>query len=275
MATATIHDLDHASLLGTILDFLPGHFRFVASVNRRFRFLYNQQHTPNTTFYVAAMTSAATRGIWLAEDQTKARKNGCRIAAKCGNLEALRWFHSHRCRWNRDVCRAAAADVCRAAVAEGHLHILQWARSQTPPFPWDQWVCNWAAGNGRLDVLQWLRSQTPPCPWGKGTCIEAARCGRVDMLQWLRSQTPPCPWGKGPCEWAARNGNLDMMQWLRSQTPPCPWNELACEWAARNGNLDVLQWLRSQTPPCPWNIEVCLRYTRRGSDMDVFIRSQL
>ena len=237
MATATIHDLDDASLLGTILDFLPGHFRFVASVNRRFRFLYHQQHTPTTTLYIAAMTSAATRGIWLQEDPTEARESGCRLAAKFGNLEALRWFHSHDCR-NRVVCTAAAA--------EGHLHILQWARSQTPPCPWDERTCLWAASNGRLDVLQWLRSQTPPCPWNEWTCL-----------------------------WAASNGRLDVLQWLRSQTPPCPWNEDTCTAAAEHGHLDTLQWLRSQTPPCPWHIEECLHFVARGSEVDVFIRSQL
>ena len=111
--------LDDASL-EHILDFLPGHFRFVASVDRRFRSLYQHHHAPNTV-YMAAMTSNATRERWLQEDAAFVREDGCRFAAKYGNLEALQWFRSHDCRWNSDVCREAAAG--------GHLHTLHWARS--------------------------------------------------------------------------------------------------------------------------------------------------
>eukprot|EP00605_Chrysophyceae_sp_TOSAG23-4_P000538 GSChrysophyteH1.ASY1.ANO1.607.1 assembled CDS len=30
----------------------------------------------------------------------------------------------------------------------GHLHVLQWARSQDPPCPWDEWTCCDAADGG-------------------------------------------------------------------------------------------------------------------------------
>ena len=258
-----INDLDDASL-GTILDFLPGHFRFVGSVNRRFRFLYH--HTPNT-FCTAAMATDATRAIWFEEDEANVRANGCKFAAIYGNLEALQWLHSSDCLWDSGVHREAAA--------RGHLHILHWARLQSTPYPdpWREWVCEAAALNGQLDILQWLRSQTPPCLWDTWTCAEAARNGQLDVLRWVRSQSPPCPWDTWTCSQAAENGQLDVLQWLRSQTPPCPWNEAVCTAAARYGQVDVLQWLRSQTPPCPWNIQDCLRVAKRGSDMEVFIRS--
>ena len=137
------------------MDFLPGRFRFVASVSRRFRFLY-RSNTPNT-FYAAAMTSDATRAIWLEEDEANnVRLNGRRLAAMFGNLETLQWFHSRHCGPERGVCREAAT--------RGHVHILHWARSQTPPYPWNEWACTAAAKYGQLDALQWMRSQTPPCP---------------------------------------------------------------------------------------------------------------
>ena len=103
--TRTIDSLDDA-LLRSIVDFLPGNFRFVAGVNRRFWSLYDP-HTPNT-FYVAAMASTATRTIWLEEEETNVRRKGCFLASKFGNLEALQWFRDHDCRWNRYVCSAAA-----------------------------------------------------------------------------------------------------------------------------------------------------------------------
>ena len=115
MTRRTLMDLDDDALLRSILDFLPGHFRFVAGVNRRFRSLYDHQ-TPET-FYIAAMASEAPQIIWLQEDETNVRRMGCRYAAKFGNLEALQWFRDHDCRWNEHVCSAAAA------AAEGHLYI--------------------------------------------------------------------------------------------------------------------------------------------------------
>ena len=259
-----ITDLDDA-LLRSILDFLPGHFRFVASVNRRFRSLYDHQ-APNT-FYRTAMTSDATRAIWLEENTANVRDDGCRFAAKCGNLEVLQWLRSEDCRWDDRVCIEASGG--------GHLHILHWARSQTPPCPWDALACAYAAQNGHLDVLQWLRSQTPPCPWDAWACAYAAQNGRLDMLQWMRSQTTPCPWDKWACAYAAFNDRLDVLQWLRVQTPPCPWDEWACSYAAASGHLEVLQWLRSQTPPCPWNIRDCLVFAENGSEMELFLRSHL
>ena len=150
-STKTICDLDDACLR-TIFDFLPGHFRFVPTVNRRFRSLY---HHPPNTMYMAAIASDTTREIWLEEEEANVRENGCYVAAKFGNIEALQWFHSHDCGWDCRVCVQAATD--------GDLRILQWARSQTPPCPWDEDknACEAAAASGRLGVLQWLRSQTP------------------------------------------------------------------------------------------------------------------
>ena len=59
-------------------------------------------------------------------------------------------------------------DTCSNAARYGHLHVVQWLRSQNPPCPWDEWTCTFAAGNGHLHVLQWLRSQNPP--WNERTC---------------------------------------------------------------------------------------------------------
>ena len=132
----TITDLDDASL-GAILDFLPGHFRFVASVNRRFRFLY--RHPPNT-FYIAALTSDATREIWLEDDQRYVAIIGCGFAAKYGNLEAFQWLHYHGCRF------------CGETAAGGHLH----SSDANTTLSMEKTVCTAAAANGRLVVLQRL-----------------------------------------------------------------------------------------------------------------------
>ena len=76
--------------------------------------------------FTAAMTSDATREIWLQEAEANVREKGRTLAAKFGDLEALQWLHVRDYGSERHVCQAAAAD--------GHLHILQWALSQTPPY---------------------------------------------------------------------------------------------------------------------------------------------
>jgi hypothetical protein len=104
-----------------------------------------------------------------------------------GNLNCVKMLRlTYNCPWDSDACSYAAWN--------GHLHILQWLRSQDPPCPWDSDLCSYAAWNGHLHVLQWARSQDPPCPWESDACNNAATKGHLHVLQWLRNQNPPCPW---------------------------------------------------------------------------------
>ena len=145
---------------------------------------------------------------------------------------------------------------CLTAVGKGDIAVLQELRFQDPPnlsldvlcdeaCSWDQYACAYAADNGHIHVLQWLRSQDPPCPWNVFTCAYAAREGQLVTLQWLRSQDSPCPWDEYTCICAAENGNLPVLQWLRSQDPPCPWNHAQL---MNRSNAHTLTWLQSQDP---------------------------
>ncbi|QDZ25706.1 hypothetical protein A3770_18p82240 [Chloropicon primus] len=125
------------------------------------------------------------------------------------------------CRTFLEVVTTATANPVKKvalktdAAEGGHLHALQWLRSQEPPCPWDEWTCEAAARGGHLDVLQWARSQDPPCPWAERTCEAAARGGRLDILMWLRSQDPPCPWDFVECiEWAEEYEHYDVAEWI-------------------------------------------------------------
>ena len=59
-------------------------------------------------------------------------------------------------KWALDELEMPRGLVCRTIAKYGHLDVLQWARAQDPPCPWDAWVCSDAAENGHLDVLQWV-----------------------------------------------------------------------------------------------------------------------
>ena len=179
--------------------------------------------------------------------QGEERGGSCRLRVFdfVTSVARLRWALEHGCRWNGLICAAAAAG--------GHIGVLQWARDQDPPCPWDgkncaAATCRAAAAGGHLEVLKWLREQNPPCPWDGRTCAEHG-----------------CPWNFVTCFEAAKRGHLEMLQWARGQDPPCPWEERTCSLAARGGHLEVLQWAREQDPPCPWNEATCTTRPNEGS----------
>ena len=72
------------------------------------------------------------------------------------------------------------------AAKGGHLKILQWARAQDPPCPWDEKTCEVAAERGHLEILKFLRGQDPPCPWSRDECREeASRSGHQHIIDWM------------------------------------------------------------------------------------------
>ena len=66
-----------------------------------------------------------------------------------------------------------------------------------------------------MTVLQWARDQEPPCPWDEGTCQAAAKEGHLAVLQWARDQEPPCPWDVEECLHDAKDAAT--AKWIRAQ----------------------------------------------------------
>ena len=122
-----------------------------------------------------------------------------------------------------------------------------------------------AARYGHLHVLQWVKSQDPSCEWSEKDGWEAAKGGHINLLEWMRSLDPPLPLTAETCKWAAQFGQLSALEWLRNQDPKCPWNQEACIVAAWNGKLSILQWLRREG--CPWKGAYC--YSRNGITKEV------
>jgi hypothetical protein len=48
-----------------------------------------------------------------------------------------------------------------------------------------------AAENGHLDVLQWARSQAVPCPWDESVVEAASDYGQDHVSEWLKSLKDP------------------------------------------------------------------------------------
>ncbi|QDZ18282.1 hypothetical protein HOP50_01g07870 [Chloropicon primus] len=123
------------------------------------------------------------------------------------------------------------SDLMYLAAFQGSKKVMEWLVSQGISL--DIWryyhgvvAAAGAAGGGHLHVLEWLRSEG--CGFDERTYVGAARGGHLHVLKWLRSQDPPCDWNKWTCSYAAIGGHLDVLQWARSQDPPCDWTPEDC-----------------------------------------------
>ena len=163
----------------------------------------------------------------------------------------MRWLHEEK-GWELSD---GDGDTGWCAGRSSSVQVLEYLKVKGYKF--DDWPCEGAARGGHLNVLKWCRSQTPPCPWDEETCAMAASWGHLEVLKWARDQDPPCPWDWRTTQFAAEEGRLEVLKWVRSQDPPCPWDGDACARAAENGQLEVLKWLRDQDPPCPWSRGEC------------------
>lgn len=124
----------------------------------------------------------------------------CTAAARCGNLDMLKWLYYSN-------CEMKAIDVYSAAAKNEHLHILKWTSQQCT---WHPCACSAAAEKGHLNVLIWLRFSG--CPWDKNACSMASLGGHLKVLQWLREFS--CPWDSDVIINASKSGHLDVVEWI-------------------------------------------------------------
>ena len=246
------------------------------------------------TYYTSIADSTSKSRLYLKEDSApesfKLRKIAT-AAAIVGNLDVLDYAMTHAQQVDgigQNLLRMEDM-ICTNAAKHGHLHIIQYARSQG--CCWTKNVCRYAAENGHVDVLKWAYKNG--CCWSEETCAGAALSGNLALLKWLRccrdttndgqkqqqqSQedeeesspsdflrvslpSQPCPWDGRTCAFAAYNGNLECLKWARQNG--CYWNEFTCGYAAQNGHFHLLEWARSQN--CPWNAWTCCLAAGNGN----------
>ena len=73
-------------------------------------------------------------------------------AARCGQMESLKFAHENGCPWHVRVCREAAG--------AGHLECLKFARENG--CPWDDTTCSTAAFWGHLECLKYAHENGCP-----------------------------------------------------------------------------------------------------------------
>jgi hypothetical protein len=205
--------------------------------------------------------------IWTA--QTTA------VAARNGQLGALKFLHQHGCLWDVTTCTEAAN--------WGHLACLQYAHENG--CKWNAETCTKAAQSGRLGTLKYVvdkgcevNVQTLVAAMPHPLCIQllrdmgfwklyplltaaAASTRDLPLLRQLHEQG--CPWDKRTCEAAARGGDLACLQYAHEQG--CPWDSDTCGDAANNGKVECLRYAIDHG--CPRPAELIIKAAQSSSCM--------
>lgn len=97
----------------------------------------------------------------------------CIEAAKCGNIDVLRWIrYTYQCEWDYRTFSAAAMG--------GHIAVMQYLLMNG--CEWSTETCSNAALGGHIEALKWLHANN--CPWDIKTCVNASKGGHLDIIKW-------------------------------------------------------------------------------------------
>ncbi len=268
---------------GPIFEFVgPDEYRYLASVNKRFRDIYTdfqekwwkkevkrrfpESHeeklelmgTTKLTSFGAASSSLDRGEVFLNETEGFAKAEWAKHHLRIHHNQAGSTFLIQPPRYSY-TCPSYL--LREGAVQHNHFLVWKWLILRQPPVAEfgdedDFQFCSLAAKYGCLRFLKCARQEG--CHWNERTCADAARNGHLEVLQWARQEG--CPWDEETCVRAAENGHLEALQWARQEG--CPWDHRTCAWAARNGHLEMLQWARQEG--CPWNEYTCKAAAKNG-----------
>jgi diadenosine tetraphosphatase ApaH/serine/threonine PP2A family protein phosphatase len=151
---------------------------------------------------------------WLVEQGTQLNYSTWISAVELGNLEMIQWLREKHCPWYETDYIAALPHrdsdgkyhyqtvlTCVYAARYGHLHILEWLK--TNGHPYDLYIELEAAIHGHIHVLEWATKDADfqDISW-KDYSIQlfhnAAASGQLKVLSWLKDKN--CPWEKGAYE---------------------------------------------------------------------------
>jgi hypothetical protein len=125
---------------------------------------------------------------WAWEHGLPGGESTCYFAAQGGHLEVLQWERALNGHWDASTCAAAAegghlVGRCRLTLSKPVLNAPM-ISAREPMISCLQSVAfNLDLRHYDLEILQWAREQDPPCPWDWKTCDKAVRGGHLEVLQ--------------------------------------------------------------------------------------------
>jgi len=254
----------------------PGHFIFVAGVNRQMKELYLEYTSslkvipmmkempnvysvrpfgvpapPKCTFYTSVFSSVPCFEYWndiTDEDPHRLHdQSASEQAAMTGSLVVLQ-------RMKELDFPIIHHETGQSAAKSGRLEVVQWLHSNgLQP---DASMGAAAARSGHLEMLTWMHMKG--CPLNDLTFVYAAYGGDFDVLKWLHEKE--CPLHGDVCDMVAFGGNLEALQWALDQG--CEWDASTCAYAAESGHLNILQWAREKG--CEWGASTCFAAAQNG-----------
>ncbi len=134
----------------------------------------------------------------------------CRIAARNGHLECLKYLYENGCPFGKSVCVSAASN--------GHLDCLKYLHEQGCYLHVE--TTAYAARNGHLECLKYAHESG--FPWDENTTAFAARKGHLECLKYAHEHG--CPWTSRASIYAAEYGHIECFKycfkhWTSTSTP--------------------------------------------------------
>jgi hypothetical protein len=140
-----------------------------------------------------------------------------------------------------------SVEVYIAAAKEGHLDILQWAKSNE--CPWDSSILFPAAARckgSNVDLFQWCLDQQ--CPFDEDSILAACNDGNFEFIKFAKSNgfSIESIHSHTLQEFAASRGNLEVILWAIKQAKPRVIRSLQIlDFAAFAGQIHILEWLET------------------------------
>ena len=196
-------------------------------------------------------------------------QSALRRAAVTGVLDVVEYLHNTSNLWT-DEDRLY---IMQEAAAEGHVHILDWARARgfsliDTRTDWqraDLTVC--ACASSATAALLWLTERLPDTQYGAAHLRHAAFSGSWAVFQFLLAQG--CEVTPEVYEQAARQQDIRFLKQL-FEIGACELSDEAktklYSWATSGGNLQTIKYLH-EVVQCPWDPWTIITINTRAFDI--------
>lgn len=195
------------------------------------------------------MKAAAAAGdlsvvVYAGEMHAPQDQTAVYAACKNGHLDVVDWLVGSGCPWkeqNEGDQPHVGGKACSSAAKGGHLHVLQFLRSQHVNAKWNGKTPMKAAERGHLEVLRWAIENR--CPVDAYTYHGAAMYGHIHILEYLH--TTHAPYDAFAANAAAGQGHVHVLEWFKEHGYIL-WQDRILQHAARENQIKVLEWACSQ-----------------------------
>lgn len=145
--------------------------------------------------------------------------------------------------------------LCEIVAMTNKVQVLNWARSQPPPHPWDLRTFKLAVMNGSIEALEFMYEREFFFRRYGAACVDAVAIAckkegpvkiifnseKFATLSWLRSRNPPYPLPRICLSIAGEARNYEVLNWSRDHDQPCPWPEDFLLLPASQGNIEMIR----------------------------------